>query len=299
MMMSALRPLIEKNDYLWWHKIRTFNRLKMLFRLKEFSKNYVFPHIGQHLETLRSKKKSDQLFIFGGGASIASYTEGDWEKIKSKDTMAVNDSIILPIIPDFYFLEAGCRDSLIYNLFQRESDLQNTAILYRQDSVFAYFRKQVPLSLKKNIYLYSHMTPRFASEYRMKYYYRKAYEQNLHLDAIHSGLLIDGFSSIVRAIHFGVLLGYKEIILCGVDLNNGRYFYDEMAKNLEAKGYRIPINSLVNQSGVHNTVDKSRRAITTDMVLYSVIEDFASPLGAKVMTFKNTSLLNPRVPSFS
>ena len=59
----------------------------------------------QGVESLRSKKKSDQAVFLGCGPSINDITDEQWGKIDSMDVWTSNNWYIHDVVPDFYHLE--------------------------------------------------------------------------------------------------------------------------------------------------------------------------------------------------
>ena len=75
----------------------------------------------------------------------------------------------------------------------------------------------------------------------------------------------DSGSSVVRMVALGIAMGYRKIVLTGVDLNNAPYFWQENAQFDEVRS-RFPVFS--RQVGAnHETLERDRRPfIVTEMV---------------------------------
>jgi hypothetical protein len=297
-LITRFKMFIRINGNLWWLKMRFLKQSKEISKLKKKCSYYKTKTLAQQLPEIKKKKKSDTLVIFGNGSSLAGYTKSEWDEVSQFDTLVVNDGIIIPVVPTYFFLEAGCKDSLINNIHLRADDLKETAILYRMDEIFKYYYKHSPRQLKENVVGYACVVPGYKSLHDLSYFYTKVAKTRIDQSALEKGIIIDSFGSIVRAMIFGISLGYKEIILCGVDLKSGQYFFDVLKKDLESKGFMIPVNSISNQSKVHNTVDKSRRSITADDVMYAVHDYLARPLGVDIFVYRDSSLLYPRIPLY-
>ncbi len=293
-----LRKLINNHFWPWILKIRFIQPLKYSYQLKKASRLYRFKTLGNSLEEIRSYKKSDHLFIIGGGESLNTYSKKEWDFIKSHDILIINDNLLLDLDANYYFIEAGCKDSLINNIYVQNERMLKACILYRYDGVFSYFRKQIPKELLSRVFLYSCLKPGYESMDFLRRFYLHFSDLKFFRNVFSRGLFLDGYGSVVRSIQFGLGLDYKKITLCGVDLNSGAYFFDSRKSEFELKGMMLPINSKVNQTKLHNTADKSKRETTVDEVIYKLNECWLSRAGVELNLYRQTSLLFPGIPVF-
>lgn len=295
---GPLKKFINENLTSWWWKLAFYKRCEARKELIKESRKFKVPTLTDRLEWVKSRKKSDTLFIFGNGSSIARYTDSDWKEIARHDVALVNDGISMPITPQYFFVEAGCKDSLIFNIHKKGEELRETAILYRMDEIFKYFYKQIPRFLRPQVIPYSAIVPSYLTHQHLDYFYDRVSASGIDQKVFYEGLVIDSFGSIVRALNFGIVMGYKELVLCGVDLKSGEYFFDLMKDSLQKNGFMIPVNSVSNQSQVHNTVDKTRRSITADDVMYAIAGKLAPSRNVKVSVYREDTLLFPKIPLY-
>jgi hypothetical protein len=297
-LLQKLKAVVNGSSILRWNKTNFYHRFHKARALKKISKKFAYQDLGKAWGKIQSFKKSDTLFVFGCGTSLLTYTSKDWEHVARHDILLVNDALLAPVDPTFYLVETGCRDSLINNIYVKREKLEKSAILYRADDVFPFFRKQIPHSLKPHVYLYSALVPGYRSEMELREYYLQLVKHKPMSSWAKQGIVADSYGSIIRAVHLGICLNYKKVILCGVDLSTGEYFFDKMKEQLATQGLMTPNNTLVNQGQVHNTVNKSIRTVTADMVLYALSEVLAPSMGMEIYTYRDSSLLHPRIPLY-
>jgi hypothetical protein len=85
---------------------------------------------------------------------------------------------------------------------------------------------------------------------------------------INSALVMDLGATIIRMVSLGYLLGYKNIVLAGVDLNGGEYFWQKNPQRLVDRG--IESFSPGHNRVVHETMTRDVKAF----ILTEVLEEF-------------------------
>ena len=203
---------------------RVFAKLLLIFLPKDFYR------IENEFD-IKKKLKGETIFIFGSGSSICDLNNRELKKISNFHTMGCNYFVIQDFIRvDFHvFREIGKSSKpedqrkvgIDFNLLSKLSEvlkknkkLQNT-IFFLQSGYGAWgtniLRGLRVFKESAKIFLYSN-TRDFGSIKTSK---------SLNDPIYH------GSSTITDCIHLACLLGFKKIILCGVDLNNRLYFWNE------------------------------------------------------------------------
>jgi hypothetical protein len=109
-------------------------------------------------------------------------------------------------------------------------------------------------------------------------------------------LLYKKRASISLWAYFSYALGYKNVVLCGVDLNNTVYFYEKNASYYQAKGIPIPYSG---QTGlVHKTLDPKHGDVTIDWVLTEMNKRLFQPVGMRLYVGSKRSALYPQFPCY-
>lgn len=91
-------------------------------------------------------------------------------------------------------------------------------------------------------------------------------------------------------------MGYKKIVLLGVDLQTHKHFFDDLP---EAREYSALYNSAMSQGGVYESMipkgDKYRRM---DEYYYAVRELYFRPKGIELFVGNEDNVLSPRLPFY-
>ncbi len=211
------------------------NKLKKLFH-KSLHLNQLISWLSfyaEHLDYLRKKypkrlsvvdlknlKSSDTLYILGCGASIKNLTESDWALINRNDSLALNLWYKSTFVPNFWMWEPPrdkkVRDDEFSGMQKLLNDKSCYTILKNWQNLYSYYstgeakelvRKFDSVVMMRRSHIYN---PNQMSQLR-------TYIKSAHFHFYRGSLFL--------AIIIARLMGYKNVILCGVDLSGG-YFYD-------------------------------------------------------------------------
>ncbi|MFB9051982.1 hypothetical protein ACFFVB_02710 [Formosa undariae] len=173
------------------------------------------------------KKKSDTVFILGSGESINDLTNEDWKEIEENNIIGLNYSFVHPIIPDYHLME------MIPLTEMQDFFCEQTQKRYKDVDMFFQYKHVIKskFNLKKynhkeRLYVHTpHLLPTIYPEVLEAYFEHLFSKNNLKLnDLVHHN------SHIGCAVMFAQALGYKKIVMLGIDLNNGDYFTDSKIK---------------------------------------------------------------------
>lgn len=250
------------------------------------------------------KKTSDTVFILATGSSINQYPRTHWETIARHDSIGMNFFMLHDFVPDIYVME---------NMEERHRTL-----LAMKSEEYA----DVPLLLKNAL---SNLSPRRVRErvekmsmneqaVRSRQYLsldffaaggdvrtaRRAYElmKSLGFFTVKPRFLFltKRRGSISYIINLAARIGYKEIVLCGVDLNHSEYFYDSKRAQLERSGYPVPPNNHVRD--VHLTNDPEWNPVTIKDVIEAINDVVLKPSGIQLYVGHHSSALHPVLPEY-
>ncbi|MBS9404044.1 hypothetical protein KG088_10415 [Halomonas sp. TRM85114] len=249
---------------------------------------------GLDLKRLKRRKSSDTLFILGSGGSINDISEETWKEIKHSDSLGFNFWIMNDHIPDFYMLELPKyppnREVILEWVNKRKFQLleNNTCVLMKDLEFGLLDFNAYPEELKEaSQILYKDSLYGSSMESKRK---SLRYVRSLGLDQ--RNLLYFCRGSLFSAIYFGWKLGYKKIVLGGIDLYNSGYFFD-------SDEYRDTLRPLNEQRGkVHDTVNKAISNITMDELVMLLDQDLLKPDGCELRVLNASSLLHPRIPLY-
>lgn len=221
------------------------------------------------------KKGSDTLFILGSGASINTISQKGWETIKENSSIGLNFWPIHDFVPSLLMFEMprGERGKVFYDVLRMKKDLyikiplifkglyKNRKDFYGIDQVKSLFDED----LIDTIYLSRELSIPGRNQ-------REFAKGLIHLDALGFFSNKNQISSLGQyrgtvtcAIIFGIKAGYKNIVLCGIDLNDTKYFYEESSQYYRDKGIEVP------ESGQTNTCHKTNIALPNILPISSSI----------------------------
>jgi len=176
----------------------------------------------------------------------------------------------------------------------RSQDYHQTPIILRDlkmvDLINGRFKGILPPKLKNNIYCVGRMN--VSGRTKKVFAFSLKLISLLKLNLLSSSLLSKR-ASIICAISFAHKLGYKKVVLLGVDLNNTDYFYSVDPKYAKNKSL-MPAQL---QSGdIHATYDSKVSFATIPYVLNELNRLILKKDGVKIFVGSKKSALYPEIP---
>lgn len=282
---SQIKCLI--NLYQYQKQLYTINLLCKIRNIKNF---YDFE--------CQRLKKSDTIFILGSGSSINDITSFEWDFIQKHDTFGFNFWHIHEFIPDFYSFEFSEHENAerfsvkVHNLNNLTNKYSNTKIICKSENICDLEKIEQHLSFDLKNKLFYFFT--FTNSYRF-------YETLSLLNKIGIFKKRNTFKyayyargSVVFAIHFALVMGYRKIVLCGVDLNNANYFYED-ARYINPM-FKIPPRG--HSGNIHKTNDPERHELTMEKIIYFLNEKLIKPRGVNLYIYSKESALYPVLPIY-
>ncbi len=169
-----------------------------------------------------ASKKSDKVFIFGSGYSLNSISEEEWKHIDQFDTIGFSGSIYLDKIRQKYLLFRSWTET-VEGMTDWENDTREVLDVIKNnksldDTIFFLPRNLSSLFINRII-----AEKLWDKKNKIYFYYTDKLGKLPHAD-VRSGL-VHAKGGLCSAISMAVGLGYKEIVLAGVDLYDNRYFW--------------------------------------------------------------------------
>lgn len=247
---------------------------------------------------------SDTVFVLATGASINRYQQSRWDTIDRHDSIGMNFFMLHEFVPDLYVMEA--MNERHRRLLKVRSDayrdvpiiLKSQLVNLSVRRVQARFRdlEQNPPDVRNRFYLSldllvaGHDVPHMYSGYELMKRFGLFKTKPRFL------LLTKRRGSITYIINLAVRIGYKRIVLCGVDLDHAEYFYDSRREALEAEGLPVPPNP--HDGTVHDTYDPRKHPVTVKDVIIAMNEAVLEPLGVELYVGDRSSALHPHFPEY-
>lgn len=259
-------------------------------------------------ETLRLKladHSSKTCFILGSGSSVSELTEAAFDRIRAGFSVGINSWVSHPFNADAYSFEAdGLMSGDTSEISAMSQDLSLKASTLPELSIFllrpkrvdlAHRMVQVPTELRDSTYMYGRQNLLSARDKNLESDIRFGLEATMK-QFQETNVVIDNGASAVRLLALSAILGFKRIVLVGIDLNFNPYFWFDgnnsgVHKRLRSI-YRRP-------SGVvHGTQNRTERPFATDRFLSVMSLHLKDKLGVTVYAGSKNSALAGRLPVF-
>lgn len=236
------------------------------------------PSLGHFIDnTLLETRKSDTAFIFGSGPSISELSPAELQEISVGDSFGFNFSLAHEMVPTHYVLqldkEGPYRASMLELLRLKRDSYRKSHILVRGDHTFS------------GSIQFSDLAREFLPEGRLWFLPELAVNSQVELEPYEMmkffeflGLLNHGY--VGRAVPkwrgtLGLVLsltyqmGYRRIVLCGIDMNDSSHFYDHRMYLGQFHGIRPP------EPGLSNAKDRWMSAKYSKNTVSRYVSEFA------------------------
>jgi hypothetical protein len=243
-------------------------------------------------------KKSATVFILGSGPSINAIPEQKWSAITKHDSMACNYWAFHNFVPTFYFYEAiGYREGKYFEVFRRITERRAEEYAHCIKIVtgvrelapeFDLFR---PNSWARDLYTVYTIPVAARNELEFVLGLRLARSLGLFSPSGRIGFIFKQASSITGLISLAVRMGYKQIVLCGVDLHSGECFYQD--SELYPDGAEVEFQP---RNGPHKLIAAQPWMIPTDTAVILMNREILGPAGVKIYVENRSSRLWPAIP---
>lgn len=164
-------------------------------------------------EELRTTRTSDTVFVYGSGTSISDIAHAEWAAMAQHNTVSFREFPRQRFIRADLHLTAEVDDLQEYAARLRENPLYAQTVLVVQEGWAAH---------NGNDLVGRGLLPPGARVFRFRRRSRGRYEPPSRSFA--DGL-VHGFNSAIDAVNLAYLVGWKTIVLVGVDLNDKGYFW--------------------------------------------------------------------------
>ncbi len=181
---------------------------------------------------LRACRKSDTLFIFGSGYSLNDLTPAEISHLEQHDTLGFNWFIYQNAVRVDFQLVREITPSLKKNILQPK--MREYASILEENTRYSdtvFIVQEGFKAIIGNCLIGLKLMPRK----RPIFPYRNSSRSSLDLpsNSLAKGL-VHGKGTLMECINLGYLLGWKKIVLMGIDLYDRRYFWlkpDETRSN--------------------------------------------------------------------
>ena len=223
---------------------------------------------------LRASRKSDTVFIFGSGGSLNDISPAEWRDIEAHDTMGFNWFVHQQFVRCDFHVVREIGDEKHWR-----TDIRKYFELIGSNPRFArtIFLVQTGFgAVMGNRAIWLKLLP----EGRALFLFHSSRKGRLPSTSLANGVLHTQ-GTVSDCINLAALLGWRRIVLCGVDLYNRQYFWLPTGQ---------PRSGDTTTSGPHNT------AVGGLVAEARVWREFYEPRGVSLYTYNPRSLLAEVLP---
>lgn len=288
---------------------------RSLYRRKQHVRScrrFYDSHNIAHLSQLNFSqyKTSDTIFILGSGSSINQLTPEQWDIIRQHDSLGFNFWPFHHFVPTLYMFEFFNRnfekiEQLMDLLMLKSESYKNTPIIAKDlhnfsDSEKLALLSMIPGALKPNVFAaidFLRIGSPDSRSLKKSLKYMKLF--GVFSKTENCEYLLNNYTgSLLPITYLCYKYGYKNIVLCGVDLNNNEYFYDGLREHYIQKGVAIP-DTPPGRDGKHMTNDHTRKnALPIAEILRIFNEGIYRAESINLYVALKSSALHPAFPNY-
>ena len=243
---------------------------------------------------------ADTFYILGSGASIEDLTREHFDHIAQNSSVGINNWGVHPFVPDIYSFESVPWVGDGQDFPRAMALLGRSDIRSRRPEILILRPKTpseidkisvLPDELRTSVSFYGRVTPATRESGNLV--------QDLHsffakLSPRHSALLLDSGASVVRMVSLGILLGFRKVVLAGVDLNGSQYFWEKNPSYVSERANLTPVNNQLNMT--HETNMTAPRPFAVATKLRAINTYFRNQHGGTLMVTSSHSALSSFLP---
>ncbi|EHP89548.1 hypothetical protein [Methanotorris formicicus] len=240
-------------------------------------------------EIIKNTKKSDTIFIFGSGYSINEISKEEWNMFRKHNTLSFNwfhNKCYIPI--DYYIVRE------IHRSVHGKYDIENVSKdqnfvkylenlnknCYKDSILFINLNMDTTYLIIKSGFLRNRKYIFYANNIINKFGFKK------DLSKIYHGGIYSGGATLLDAIHISYIMGFKKIVLVGVDLYDSRYFW---------------LNRDENRDGLEDIGKSYKDVHRTYPYIIKHLDDIVDTLkkeGTELYVYNSKSLLAKKLPIY-
>ena len=294
-MKKVLRGVLESVTFSWFRLAVFFvESARERRRLRLIAADLGFPVLtSEKVSSLRARKpEATTAFILGTGASVNQLSEDKLQKIRAEFSVGVNQWIFHDLIPDVYSYEVDPDTRLLDALNREEIREKLPPVLFLAPTKIGDFANadHVPRFLRERTYFYRRVNlwtrevRNIARDLKNIWFLTSRFGSR--------GVLVDNGASIARLISLLIEMGFRRIVLVGVDLHNVEYFWFEKPELLRRFG--IDSFDTLQRGSRHETLNSTTRPFKIDSFIWSLASAFREDV--EILVESSESVLARELP---
>ena len=249
---------------------------------------------------LAGLRSSETLFILGSAQSINRIPAERWQVIAKQDSVGINFWPAHPFVPRFYHFENVAYDEqpVMYEslrgLLARRAGAYANTIKIMTEVVPSGGRQlvfEIPEGMRRHLYLGFSMPVAARNENELRAGIRFMNSIGAFYPQRQAMWLFKYGGSVTAMLALAVIMGYKRIVLCGVDLNRQTYFYQDREFYPECAEWEF-----VSRQEIHLTARRLPWLVPAPAAVKIFQELVLEPAKIQLFVESRESALYPSVP---
>lgn len=245
-------------------------------------------------------KSSDTLFVLGSGPSINRISAERWKLIAAHDTVGFNWWLYHSFVPKFYFLEViekeespEAFEAYLTLASRRGSDYSSTIkVAMEFHTLGTQTLDYLPIAFRKNLFAAHKVEAPARNEEELARALRYLQSRGAFQVAGRFPCLLKYAASLTTMLVFALKLGYKRVVLCGIDLKTADSFYHDRRFYFES--WCPPVM----ENGIHRTDVPLAWRVPAARAVAVIKQQLLDPAGIELYVENEQSALWPMVPAF-
>ncbi|MBI2677658.1 MAG: hypothetical protein HYX28_02640 [Candidatus Koribacter versatilis] len=248
---------------------------------------------------LSRHKRSDTLFVLASGSSINQISAARWDAIAQHDSVGFNFWLYHRFVPSLFIFENVWRSYAPETYDRLRAAMQERASDYRDvpKIVMDFDDCELPLVLdlpeqwRAHLFAVMELTlpARTAEEVAYGLRYFRARGAFCASSPVQS--LFKYGSTLTSIVALGARMQYRRIVLCGVDLSDGRYFYQDSVRYPRTRDLEF-----MHRAQLHLTEQPVAWRVPASQVVLEMKRHVLDPAGIELYVENTSSRLYPEVP---
>lgn len=254
---------------------------------------------GKHLsDDILSHKKTDTIFVLGSGPSINDLTDKQWMHIEQNDSIGFNWWLVHDFVPTYFILQV---DSKTYNLTKALNDkiylYRSVPFIIRGSGPWfegdADYLKILDLLRDDQVHLLKlyeiHSKSELSPNSILKFLSLIGHFKKVRPDATKI------YASITLAINLCFCFGYKNIVLCGIDMKDPSHFWDHDSFSDIRERYGLVKKE---ESDIMMHKGAKDRKYNVPHAIYAQDKLFRELNGTRLFVANDNTVLYPRINTY-
>jgi hypothetical protein len=233
-MIETLKSVAKSLPYpLFLRLFYAWDRVQWRPRAVAARKRAGIPRLDQ--VDLLQTKSSDTLFVLGSGPSINRISPERWQSIAAHDTVGFNWWLYHSFVPKFYFFEViekevspEAFESYLALAGHRAPDYASTIkVAMEFHRLGVQTLDHLPSAFRNNLFAAHKVEAPARTDGELAQALCYLQSRGAFQVTGHFSYLLKYAASLTTMLAFALRLGYKRIVLCGIDLKTSDYFFQD------------------------------------------------------------------------